>query len=376
MLKNVEINIIFTGKDLSISKMENIIRYFSELGFVKVGTNEDDLVEIANLDENYLLKLGTDILIVKNKDEFAIIEANSRDGLGRINCIIRTKDPKQILLDLEKITGSETVYGQIELEETLESRHWLKYTDTKGISTEQSVGTSLTKDGIPYISFINLFGKYYISLIGKDKLLSCPAAHTQEKKSGIIVQSREDYTKRTKEDEINDKAMIKHLGDQFFWQPPNKKATKFPKIDWHINQTVLEPHNMTDKNEYKQLSKETKEVAEEAIQTAKEVFNIKLDYTEKSINLIEELIEQYFSDGKADVEKVSASFGALLGEIIRQNLGGKWGYHNFNGQKLIALLNVGTNKSTIFPINKISKRIENGKSDDLVFYYRTIKHGH
>lgn len=121
------------------------------------------------------------------------------------------------------------------------------------------------------------------------------------------------------------------------------------------------------------LTTKMKKNAQIAIRVGKTELNEKLEYSENSISKIDKILEKYFSKNNSNLELTAQIFGALFGEIIRKVHGGNWDYYIYEGQKLIALINIGKKRTTIFPVNKISKRIENGKSDDLNLYYKALK---
>ena len=64
------------------------------------------------------------------------------------------------------------------------------------------------------------------------------------------------------------------------------------------------------------------------------------------------------------------TFGAYLGEAIRRNLGGDWGYSEQEGY---FLENVG-GQVKLFPFAKTLKRFKDGEGDSLGFYYVAVKH--
>jgi hypothetical protein len=67
---------------------------------------------------------------------------------------------------------------------------------------------------------------------------------------------------------------------------------------------------------------------------------------------------------------VANTFGAFLGEVMRQELGGEWKYVDFQGQRLLALYSNEQNWS--LPTYKAGKQFMNGEEDDVMFFYQVF----
>jgi hypothetical protein len=104
-----------------------------------------------------------------------------------------------------------------------------------------------------------------------------------------------------------------------------------------------------------------------------------LDYSEHSVETLEEMIEKQFGDwrpwrGGRPAKKnlpVASLVGAYLGEVMIRHLGGHWGWMPEFDVAAVELPG-GTWTS---PPAKAQKRFLNGKEDDLVFYYEAMRAG-
>jgi len=113
------------------------------------------------------------------------------------------------------------------------------------------------------------------------------------------------------------------------------------------------------------------EFADQHVETVRKIFGEELDYSEASIAKLDEIINKGWPDRPpAMLEPTVVTFGAYLGEAIRRNIGGEWGFAESEGYFLDR---VG-GKAKIFPFNKVTKRFRNGEEDSLGFYYRAMKH--
>ena len=67
---------------------------------------------------------------------------------------------------------------------------------------------------------------------------------------------------------------------------------------------------------------------------------------------------------------IANTFGAFLGEALRQRLGGEWRVVDFQNQKLVALW--FDEKSWSLPTYKAGKHFTNGAEDDVMFFYQVF----
>jgi hypothetical protein len=63
------------------------------------------------------------------------------------------------------------------------------------------------------------------------------------------------------------------------------------------------------------------------------------------------------------------TFGGYLGELFRKKMGGKWLQQNPGAPGSLPALNIDGNILT--PCRKVSKRILEGPSDNVAFFYKT-----
>ena len=137
----------------------------------------------------------------------------------------------------------------------------------------------------------------------------------------------------------------------------------------------------------KDMNKEMAVTAEEAVRTAKEQFGITLDYSENSVKNVEEILtriykqlhpnifKHLFGGGQEPIteqqlEEITHLWGAYIGEVIRRHQGGSWSWVEWEKVPLAAL-KIGDD-ITVFPPNKVKKRLTCGDSDKLDFYYSAL----
>ncbi len=112
-----------------------------------------------------------------------------------------------------------------------------------------------------------------------------------------------------------------------------------------------------------------------AIQFAKD-FNKNLDYSEKSIEDLEEILDFYSNDiptnkpTDSQIWSMAIIFGSYLGETMLKN--GLWAkeYHWVKDNSLNLPLLIGKDGWQITPIDKVYKRLINGSIDNVVSFYK------
>jgi len=127
--------------------------------------------------------------------------------------------------------------------------------------------------------------------------------------------------------------------------------------------------------------------AQVAVKYAAQVCGVTLDYSEASIQQVEQMLSKLYdavpkepddpvgrkSLTKSDIlQKISTAMGGYIGEVIKRQWGGKWKRHSpiYPEQELLTLETVGID---IWPHMKVEKRLTNGPEDDVWFYFLALK---
>ncbi|MGA7935674.1 MAG: hypothetical protein WCA35_19140 [Kovacikia sp.] len=133
------------------------------------------------------------------------------------------------------------------------------------------------------------------------------------------------------------------------------------------------------------ISSEIQSYAQAAVHWAKERFETKLDFSEESLKEVEIILDRLHkllpqnawgkllkhSTYQREIVEMSLVWGSYVGEVIRQNQGGKWNVAMKSRDKSEILLQI--QGISLFPMEKVSKRLTNGSGDDLWFYYQSFK---
>ncbi|MDU0355472.1 hypothetical protein RS130_17590 [Paraglaciecola aquimarina] len=114
--------------------------------------------------------------------------------------------------------------------------------------------------------------------------------------------------------------------------------------------------------------------AENAIITTKEEFNITLDGSEESINLVDDIILSWLAKYKAVALEENAVFticniyGAYIGEIFRKKIGGEWKYDESDPDAPYVVLNYAGNSYAFAGV--CYQRLVNDSEVSIQQYYR------
>ncbi|MDQ0148294.1 hypothetical protein ACFO6R_02905 [Eubacterium multiforme] len=116
-----------------------------------------------------------------------------------------------------------------------------------------------------------------------------------------------------------------------------------------------------------------KEASLRAVIFSKNNLGIKLDFSEESLNFLDDILEVFHKEIEMDtidndkVIDLSMAFGGYLGEVISKNIGGVW--EENNGKTIF--LEVYDNK--VLPLNIVYKRINIGERASVKRWYTKFK---
>jgi hypothetical protein len=117
--------------------------------------------------------------------------------------------------------------------------------------------------------------------------------------------------------------------------------------------------------------------AADIVKTAKKVEGVTLDYSVKSLKIVDKIIGR-FHDERRTMDELAATvfgFGCYVGEVFVRNADAEWRaatqeeIDKIYGVPLIVELG---EDSTANPIGKVIKRLENGEEDNLPYFYKVF----
>jgi|GEM_PF-5775108 hypothetical protein len=125
---------------------------------------------------------------------------------------------------------------------------------------------------------------------------------------------------------------------------------------------------------------EPRELAQQCVENCQEFFQITLDYSEESIQQIEDIIHRYFRAGSYTAKNLPTRtawlFGCYLGEVMVRHLGARWGKLHEDPTRSGAPFVIIERDGQQVPVHLISKllrRFQDPQEENLVAFYQAIK---
>lgn len=121
--------------------------------------------------------------------------------------------------------------------------------------------------------------------------------------------------------------------------------------------------------------------AEDAVDFARQRFDIRLDYSHASVEYVEAIAAKLFQErpkgfvgklfrkGPSDeeVQTVCKMLGGYMGEVLRRSKGGEWAIN-----QEFSAIGLKNGETWLFPPAKVYKRLTNGAEDNLWSYFRVV----
>lgn len=113
------------------------------------------------------------------------------------------------------------------------------------------------------------------------------------------------------------------------------------------------------------------------VASALEISGVTLDFTVESLKRVDEILEGFRRDGctSDQVAETLFGFGCYVGEVFVRNANGRWRnaaetpMASFAGSALVIQLG---KDHFCNPIGKVFKRVDNGKEDNLSYFYQVF----
>jgi len=121
-----------------------------------------------------------------------------------------------------------------------------------------------------------------------------------------------------------------------------------------------------------------------AVTYARCVFEIYLDYSEASLQQVEQMMTVLHNDRarnwflrllrpgptEEEVRQVALLLGAYIGEVIRRHHGGQWTINRRLGLQLLPLITHGVSTD---PLSQVYQRLAYGAGEDVWSYYQVLR---
>ncbi|WP_102262501.1 hypothetical protein [Mesobacillus jeotgali] len=115
-----------------------------------------------------------------------------------------------------------------------------------------------------------------------------------------------------------------------------------------------------------------------AVEYAKS-FDKDFNYKEDNIEDLEEILDYYSNDLKSEmptenqIYSMALIWGAYLGQMIKEHFNPALNWVNEDVFDDGEIIHLKSGENRIFPIDKVYKRLINGKEDNIISFYKVIK---
>jgi hypothetical protein len=127
------------------------------------------------------------------------------------------------------------------------------------------------------------------------------------------------------------------------------------------------------------LAEELLGYAESAVLTAATRWGLILDFSEKSLEGVEQVLSRFHEAARCaagatpaeTVRRAAIVWGTYVGEVLRRHLGGRWTNTPVPPQGPVLRLRIGN--AEVYPLRKVEKRILEGPGDAIPFYFQATR---
>ena len=109
--------------------------------------------------------------------------------------------------------------------------------------------------------------------------------------------------------------------------------------------------------------------AEEAVRVAWHDHRRRLDLTEASVDLLEQILDGQSAE---DLDFQTRLWGSYFGEVIRRRFAGEWELAQYPGGGVAAVPTLLVGGSRLFPLIKVYRRLTLGKGENLSDFYQMV----
>lgn len=130
-----------------------------------------------------------------------------------------------------------------------------------------------------------------------------------------------------------------------------------------------------EKRERLSIEIQLEQLAESVLQKMDESAVADMDYSDESIDLLENIIDSAFENSEKEyvdqdlVDSISTDLGSYFGLTIIKSLGGEW---RFRKDLFHSSIYFGSIDKECFPFHKLTKRLLYGKNESLSNFYSEL----
>ena len=109
--------------------------------------------------------------------------------------------------------------------------------------------------------------------------------------------------------------------------------------------------------------------AEEAVRVAWKDHRQRLDHSESSIDVLEQILDGQSAE---DLEFQTRLWGSYFGEVIRRRFAGEWELAQYPGGGVSAVPTLVVQGGKLYPLMKVYRRLTLGAAENLPAFYKMV----
>ncbi len=109
--------------------------------------------------------------------------------------------------------------------------------------------------------------------------------------------------------------------------------------------------------------------AEEAVRVAWSDHRRRLDRSESSIDLLEQILDGQSAE---DLDFQTRLWGGYFGEVFRRRFAGEWELTQYPGGGVAAVPTLLVGGSRLYPLMKVYRRLTLGEAENLAAFYKLV----
>ena len=258
----------------------------------------------------------------------------------------------------------------------------------------REIAVRTTQGRLWFLNWINLFGPQYLGKFGKDFLLGAPG-YRRELLPGDYVhyQVTEGFAPwdatQPSPTAVEAYFSAQTEANRVVYRPWLKKALALSPMRTSFagrgsdqggrrerrgvfdRLLIGKPKTaMTGSPEAYSSPEGLRRIAEKACGDARRALGIDLDFSPRSVAVLDNAVDMFFDPSETPPPTTIASFGAYVGEVVIRNLGGRW--RPSQDWYDCAVVDLGS-IAELYPMRRVAKRFEEGSSASLVAWYAAVE---
>ena len=126
--------------------------------------------------------------------------------------------------------------------------------------------------------------------------------------------------------------------------------------------------NLAESN-YASLAEMMSAYAEEAVRLAWADHRQRLDLSESSVEVLEQILAGQSAE---DLEFQTRVWGSYFGEVIRRRFAGEWDLSQYPGGGVAPVPTLVVQGARLYPLIKIYRRLTMGQAEDVSAFYKMV----